>query len=76
MIADSSAPLTARMRRALEQERGHDMNDWAKQLRQRYDRNFAAGRPIDDDGDEHGCHTKGPKAGCRYETFDAEGALD
>ena len=71
-MADSSVPLSGTMRRAMEHERGHNMNDWAKQLRQRYDRNFEAGRLIDDDGDEHGCPTKGSKAGCRHETFEHE----
>ena len=49
----------------LAQEHQHDLAGWAKQLRKRYDDNAAAGRLIDDDGDEHGCPTKGPRAGCR-----------
>ena len=72
MIADSSAPMTPRMRRVVEQERTFDMDGWARRLRQRYDRNLAAGRAIDDDGDEHGCPTKGRNARCRYETYEAD----
>ena len=65
MIDDSSVPMTSRMRRAAELERKHDLSGWAGQLRKRYDANAAAGRLIDDDGDEHGCPTKGSRAGCR-----------
>jgi hypothetical protein len=53
------------MRRALAVEQQRDLDGWSKQLRKRYDANLAAGRLIDDDGDEHGCPTKGPHAGCR-----------
>lgn len=55
-------------------ERHHDLDGWAKQLRKRYDVNLEAGRLIDDDGDEHGCPTKGSGARCRFaiETIDPD----
>lgn len=42
----------------------------AMELRARYDRNHAAGRAIDDDGDEHGCPLRAP--GCRYAVAPSE----
>jgi hypothetical protein len=65
VIDDSSAPMTSRQRRTAEQEARATLDSHALKLRKRYDDNAAAGRLIDDDGDEHGCPTKGSRAGCR-----------
>jgi hypothetical protein len=62
---DSSEPLTSRQRREAYAVAHATLDTAARQLRQRFDANWAAGRLIDDDGDEHGCPTRGTRAGCR-----------
>jgi hypothetical protein len=65
VIQDSSVPLTSHQRQTATEHARQLLDDYSLQLRRRYERNAAAGRLIDDDGDEHGCPTKGNRKGCR-----------
>lgn len=62
---DSSEPMSARQRREAYARAHATLDDVGALLRRRYDANVAAGRLLDDAGDEHGCPTKGSRAGCR-----------